>query len=69
MNVYTITGFRGHWPVGTSAVIVAPDRHQAKHLLEAALARAGLSQTIREDDFKLLETEVMRAEILQDGDY
>lgn len=26
MKVYTITGFEGHWPVGTSAIIVAKDR-------------------------------------------
>lgn len=69
MGVYTIIGFTGHWPVGTSAVVVARDAKHAAGVLEDALERCGLPQKIRAQDFRLVETEVAGALILQDGDY
>lgn len=69
MNVYTIRGFTGHWPVGTSAVVVAEDRDAAKSTLEAELARIGLSQEIRRDDFEIVCPLIQSAIILNDGEY
>lgn len=69
MNVYTITGFTGHWPVGTSAVVVAEDRDAAKVALEDELRRVGLSQKISRDEFQILCPLVQSVVILNDGEY
>lgn len=41
-RVYKAYGFRGHYPVGTAAVIVAQDEAEARKLLDEALAAQGL---------------------------
>ncbi len=37
MAIYTCTGFKGHYPVGTSAVIVANGEEHARRLLLASM--------------------------------
>lgn len=67
LRVWTSTDFDGHYPVGTSAVVVARDEHEAGELLQAALRERGLTST----DFTLepLAFDEPRARVLQDGDY
>lgn len=69
MKVWIHTKFAGHWPVGTSAVVVADTREQAAHLLSVALAERGLDQRINTEDFVRLSTTKPSAHILNDGDY
>jgi hypothetical protein len=67
LNVYAITGFAGHWPVGTAAVVLAESREEAAGLLADALERQGLSQKIDSADF--IELSTKQALVLCDGDY
>jgi hypothetical protein len=69
MTVWINTDFQGHWPVGTSAVIVAESKKQAAELLEAELARVGLSQKVDPQSMVEICLTVPGALILQDGDY
>lgn len=69
MKVYTCTEFRGFWPVGTSAVVVAAGRLQAARLLEDKLAQINLAQTIEPANLVRLDIDTPGATILQDGDY
>lgn len=69
MKLFRITGFTGHWPVGTAAIVFAQTKDDAIVLLENHLSEAGLSQRIDPD--RLIETSVDRecAFILCDGNY
>lgn len=70
-TLYACKGFTGHYPVGTSAIVVAPSRSAAADMLAARLASLGLEQ-------KEPITEAMMVEIddttpgvlmLNDGNY
>lgn len=67
MNIYTCNDFKGFWPVGTAAVIVADDTDQAERLLIQALK----DKKLPTDDFTLvqLNTEIPVVRVLRDGDY
>jgi hypothetical protein len=69
LNVYTHTGFHGHWPVGTSAVVVAENEFEAARLLEEALIKHSLPQRIDPTDFSFVLTDKPAAHVLTDGDY
>ena len=69
MNVYTHCEFRGHYPVGTSAVVVAQNKVAAAPLLEAQLIKEGLNQPINPDDFEEIDLNNKRAYVLINGDY
>lgn len=69
MQIYTCTKFKGHWPVGVAAVVVAKTRSMACYLLEQELEKAGLKQSLSMDDMKPLSKAVQSAVILNDGDY
>ena len=69
MKVWTHTGFKGIWPVGTAAVVVAKDRLEAASVLEAELADINMSQTIDPTAFEEVNTKVPGAIILNDGNY
>lgn len=69
MKVWTHTEFSGHWPVGTAAVVVADTAAQALVLLERELTGMGLSQPLKESDFKELPVDVEKAVVLRDGEY
>lgn len=69
MNVYTHTGFTGHWPVPTAAVVVANSREEAAQLLSAALQDRGLAQEIDKANFDQVEVGASAAIVLSDGEY
>lgn len=73
MNVYYIKGFPGHYPVGTSAVIVAHDRVDAFNLLKSELKKNhNLDLTFKDvgsKEFIQLDIKLPHAVVLQDGDY
>jgi len=68
MRVFYSNDFRGHYPVGTSAVIVARDLDEAHVLLNNELCGMGLGTdqnfTIRE-----VKTDSTHVVVLNDGDY
>lgn len=66
MNCYTHNDFRGRWPVGTAAVVMAETPELAATALEVELTSCGLKQDINPEDMQLLEQGVR---ILCDGDY
>ncbi len=66
MNVYTCKGFTGHYPVGTSAVVIANDENDAKTLLERKLAEIGLPQEVEVTEIDKRWSQVI---ILNDGNY
>ena len=68
-KVFTSTGFEGHWPVGTSAVIVATTIEGAVELLSDAVALHGLKQQITADMLVEVDLASPAAIVLQDGDY
>lgn len=72
MNVYYIKNFPGHYPIGTSAVIVARSPMQAFSLLKEALKEYGLNLTaddVGPADFSKLNIDETHAVILNDGNY
>lgn len=69
MKVYVHTEFAGRYPVGTSAIIVAPNRLCAKYDLQNQLESIGLKQIIYEEDFIEVNINIPQVIILQDGDY
>lgn len=68
MKVFTSRDFKGHWPVGTAAVIVAENEQEAAELLTEVAAMRGLEIG---DDFTLQEVPITQTQaiILRDGDY
>ena len=69
MKVWINTSFSGHYPVGTSAVIIAPTAEEACRLLNDALMEIGLKGLTHPNQFTQIKTNEPRAIILQDGDY
>ncbi len=69
MKVWTCTGFEGHYPVGTAAVVVAETVDQAVDFLNAELRHRGLSPSVTADKLKPLPTHAPGALVLADGDY
>lgn len=63
--IFTSTDFVGHWPVGTAAVVRAPDAEMAVAILCEKLAKRGLPQS-KPPTVELLEEECV---ILCDGNY
>lgn len=70
MKIYTCTDFTGKWPVGVSAIIVAPGLVTAMRFLLEELAYAGMPQ---DNNYSptLVEIDQYRPSvtILQNGDY
>lgn len=70
MRTFYCKNFQGHYPVGTCAIIVAPDRLSAEKLLEEELYKSKLSQR---SDWTPVIVEVPlttpHCNILLDGDY
>ena len=67
--IYTNNKFTGHWPVGTAAIVVAPDSEQAARLLERKLDEIGLAQDVKADDMEEFKLHDGMVKILLDGDY
>lgn len=68
MKVFINTRFKGFYPVGTAAVVVANNVEEACTLLNEELAARGLDATTV-DKFTQIKTNKPFAEILLDGDY
>lgn len=68
MKVFYNRTFDGHYPVGTSAVVVAYDAYDAADRLEAELRTMGLEQRIATVDMIELEMKP-QVVVLQNGDY
>lgn len=68
MKIFTCNSFRGRWPVGTAAVVVAEGLPEAELLLMEKLIALGLPQ---KEKLELIELplENPQAVILNDGDY
>lgn len=64
--IYVNTNFKGHWPVGTVAVVIADSQEKAAEILSKKLSEAGLEQGVPLKDMRLLEGD---CEILADGNY
>lgn len=69
MKVWVITGFAGHWPVGTSAVVVAEDAVQAAEMLKADLKSQQLGYDITPEQFEELDADKAETYVLNNGDY
>lgn len=70
MKVFYNTGFKGFYPVGTCAIVVADSKEQAKVLLEEAILKENLGQQdIPLDEIVEVDTDQASAEILLNGDY
>lgn len=70
--IFTCNNFRGHYSIGTAAVIIAYDSRHAKQLLLAECKRIGIPQD--EEDIERIKIEkisstVHAAHILGDGNY
>lgn len=75
MKIYTCDDFRGHYPVGAAAIVVAEDIVQARVLLAQKLAEHGLvyrsasADQGREPHLKELDITQPSATVLVDGNY
>lgn len=68
MKVFYNRQFRGHYPVGTSAVVVAYDAYDAADRLEIELRSQGLEQRVDTRDMIELELKP-QVVVLQNGEY
>lgn len=69
VNIYINRTFTGHYPVGTSAVVVAPNNVVAAEMLEEELKNHGLSQKIDPKEMERLSTYRLSVVILNNGNY
>ena len=69
LRLFTCTEFKGHYPVGVAAVIVATDETQAIMLLEERLTAQGLRQKIKLDQIIPVPLSFPNCQILCNGDY
>lgn len=71
MRVWTNVTFRGHWPVGTAAIVVAETAERAAYFLNKQLDSQGLRQVppIPADEMVEVDTTKVNVVILLDGEY
>jgi hypothetical protein len=75
--VYTNNQFTGHYPVGTAAVVRAPNRTKAAEALNTQLRKQGLPGDAKPEDMKRFLMHAphtyarkdIEVRILGDGDY
>lgn len=68
-NVFVCTGFTGHWPIGTAAVVVALTSEEAADLLNKELIHRGLIGDATPDAMAEISIFTKRAFVLNDGNY
>ena len=70
MKIYVCTDHDGHYPVGTSSLVLANSAAEARELLDGELKKAGL-QSSAEYPYTLqqIPQTKVQAIILQDGNY
>lgn len=66
MKVFCSNDFTGMWPVGTAAIVVAPDYEIAVALITAELKSGGLKW---DGTLKEVQTQNTQVIILNNGDY
>lgn len=67
MKIFTCNDFKGVWPVGTAALIIAETKEEAEHMLIAELNSRKLYQN---QPFALKEIDqIKQVVILNDGEY
>lgn len=69
LKVFTCTEFKGHYPVGTAATVVAVDAEDAAMLLTGYLYGLGLGQSINAEQMEELDLTKIGVKILNDGNY
>ena len=69
MNVYYCKTFKGHYPVGTSAVVVAETDSDAWVMLDRELIASGLRGLTEKDELVQLNLRREYVTILNNGDY
>ena len=69
MKIYTCNCFDGHWPFGTSAIVVAENVEQAADLLSAEISSMGLPQPIESSMLEEVDTSQPFALVLNNGEY
>lgn len=69
IRVYTNTEFKGHYSVGTAAIVVAESPEQAAKFLEDELEKHGLYEKVKAEDMKLVPLKVGFVNVLCDGNY
>jgi hypothetical protein len=67
MKTYTCTSFKGHYPVGTAAVVRGANAEEAAKRLNEELKEIGLEGNVQAKDLELFRAEDVR--ILNDGNY
>ncbi len=72
MKMFSCTNFEGLYPVGTAAVVVAPDEEAARQMLESELKKRG--HTGRQGDgspitLREINAKIPEVLILCDGNY
>ena len=73
-RIWINNNFKGFYPVGTAAVIIADSVEEARDLLQAELDKLGLKQPTSERPIPLkyfteLSLNEPKAKILNDGNY
>ena len=69
MKIYTNNKFKGVYPIGTAAVIVANDKYEAARLLSDALFDTGIPDDNTIDGMIEIDISSPNAIILCNGDY
>lgn len=69
MKVFSCKQFEGHYPVGTAAVIVAPDRFAAADMLNEGLLQVGLKDNVDPSQMVEIDPSTPAVYILLDGNY
>lgn len=69
MRVWTCNDFKGYWPVGSAAVVVADSESEARAALDDELRRMGLDGLRDRDEVVELDTTSPRVSVLWDGNY
>ncbi len=70
MNTYTCKTFTGHWPVGSVAIVMAKNIHDAANKLNAELKEMGLPGDARSSDMTIFPIGIKeQVRVLTDGNY
>ncbi len=69
MKVYYCDKFKGHYPVGQLAVVVAANPLEASAYLEIELAQRGIAQEITEDRMIEIDPSTSGIAAIIDGEY
>jgi hypothetical protein len=69
MKVFTCTGFEGHYPVGTAAVVVEETAVEAAYELNTFLMQSGLPGGVTAEHMREVPMERGFTHVLCNGDY